>query len=409
MGEPQEKLKPVLSTLYAATLLLFIVEAIAGCILAVSYSPGVATAHAQVAAMHAGPERIVQALHYWASSVLIAASGLLVMAMLWSESYRDRLRVPFTAAVIFFLAALAFQISGNLLPFDRHGAQTASIEAGIAARAPVVGSSFRSLLLGGQGVSGATLRFWYLMHWLLALGIGAGLAGVYRFRRETFGGINKWAAAGLALLPLAVSLFAASPFGSPATQADMSAFDDRPSWYTWPLHGALALMDRVHSGWGWIGAMLIPGIFVLGALLLPWAAPKLQQRFVRGALILCICFFGGAAVFFGGAFSPLTGSRDPVAAGTKFKGTVVPPDAKLAALGRTAFGNLGCSDCHGKDLAGDSGPSLKNESQRHPDREFYEVYVKNPKSVDPSSTMPPFPDLSKDQLDQLADFLRQPR
>ena len=304
--------------------------------------------------------------------------------------------------------AEGFQISGNLLPFDRHGVQTAVVESAIAARAPGIGQTLQSLILNGTSFSGKTLGLWYLCHIVLVTfamtAVGMALASRSHFTKNFKLPISGF------VLTLALAALVPSPLGSQATPADYGAFDADVSWYVWPLHGAMRLFDRVHSGLGWIGALAIPGLLLIGLFALPLIGEKLSQKVVRSVLAVSGLFFAISAIGFGGRFSPLTGTRDPVAAGGTATGPVKPINKALQAQGAKLFASLGCSGCHGPNGdKGGAGPSLKTIGQQHPDTEFYEKYIHNPTDVDSQSTMPAFPKATTAQLQALAEFLRAKR
>ena len=409
--EPQQKTSRLAATLYAAVLIQLAIELVIGFILSTSYKGSSTAAYASASALHRWPLRPLQAFHYWDSSLLILETLGLLVVLTWCGAYRSPIRRAYSASVLLAACSIGFQMSGNLLPGDRHGVQTATIEASIAARVPEIGPTLHSLALGGPSFGDKTLPLWYELHWLLlavAL-IGAGLA--YADRRTLFEERPSKVALGLmVLIPVGLSVIVASPFGSAATAADATAYQDQASWYTWPLHGALQMFGRVNPSLGWVGAVLLPTMVAFALVLMPWLRPKLPLRVARGAMIAIGCLFLGAGAFFGGGVAPLTGTRDPAAIAAGPIGKVTPPIPALAQLGRQLFATQGCADCHGKDgIAGNSGPALAIIYKQHPDAEFYEKYIHNPKSLDPSSTMPPFPSLTAAQLQQLADFVRTPR
>src|SRR5579862_8447885 len=278
MGESpdgdKEGLGAGIAVLSGAIRAQFLIAVLTGIVLAIGYSPQIATAHARVAAMHEGWIRPIQSLHYWVTAVLIVETVALVVAYLWSGRYTRRFGLPFDASLLLAISAFLFQVTGNLLPYDRHGVETAVIEIGIAARLPGLGPAVQRILQQGQEFGPDTLRFWYALHVslvvLLALGFAMDLRGKKQFASET---INGRVVAGICLIPFVLA-FLRSPLGSVATAVDASTFADKPSWYTWPFHGLLGMFDHFHQGSGWIGAMLLPGLAVVFLLALPWLGMK---------------------------------------------------------------------------------------------------------------------------------------
>ena len=399
--------KPFLAASALALYVHFGLQLVAGALLATVYRADPAQAHATAATLHSGLWRFVQGFHYWGSAVLIVQSVVHLAAVTWDGWYRTQVRV-YLAAIAMAALALGFQISGNALPWDRHGVQTAGVESAIAARVPVVGLSVARVMNGGDEPGPQTLGVWWTAHWLL-LPVTLVIAVLVGLALPARKGV-KWPLALPALVALLLALVQPSPFGSAATTADYGRFDAKPSWYTIPMHGLLVWGDRLVPNGGWIGTALVPLLLGVALLALPFF-----KRKGSGAGRAVLLGFGGlgivAAITAGGAFAPLTGTRDPRAVPVAAIGTTQGKrDAALAAKGKVVFAATGCNGCHGEDgLKAISGPSLKNVGREHSDAEYYVRYIANPQSVDKGSTMPAYPNLKRDQLLALAEFLRFPR
>jgi mono/diheme cytochrome c family protein len=396
-----------LDRFHAAVLVQFCLEIASGFILSLFYRP--ANPYGTDRLLHASWLRGLQAFHYWQSALLIIESLGLVGAMAWSGRTQDRARPAFLSGCLIFFASMGFQLTGNVLPFDRHGVGTAVIESSIAARAPLVGGLLSKLALGGSQFSMETVSRWYLMHLGLTILAIVALALALRQGPEYRKRFRNGVVVASFLPALFLALCVASPLGSQATQADFSSFADRSSWYTQPLHGALILCSRIDGSMGWVGAMLIPGGFAVAFFALGWMNPAIARKVGRIEIGLAVAFFGVASLGFGGAADPLTGTRDPVEAKME-GGKAAPIDAALAANGRKLFNSVGCSDCHGADgLQGKAGPSLATVQNRHFDSAYFMKYVKNPQGIDPNTTMPAFPQLAQAQLRAIAEYLLMPQ
>lgn len=384
------------------------VQLLVGWVLSRSYPATIQGSHTAVAAMHSGGMKILQGMHYWGSAVFILHSLVHLKAMTWYGWFRRPYGARYLSSVLMLLTALGFQLSGNLLPFDRHGVQTATIEASIAARAPIVGPTTTHLVLNGNEFGQNTLSFWYTAHhWLLLvpalLALGLSFAPVGSKQK------TSWS---ISLAPIVLVLLIAaaipSPFGSPATAADYDAFQARSSWYVWPLHGAMRLFDNLSTGLGWVGSMLLPGLAVLFLLLLP--TNRISLKGARIGWCIFGAFFLLCGIFLGGSPASLTGTRDPAPVVTAKPLDKNPIDAALAARGRQIFNKMECADCHGTDGAqAGGGPALTNVWKRHSDADYYIRYIVKPTAVQPDSTMPAFPKTPADDLKALAEFLRSPK
>ncbi len=353
---------------------------------------------------------LLQAFHYWGSAVLILGSLGQLSTMTWLGWYRQPFTGRYLSILITFLCGLGFQITGNILPFDRHGIQTASIEAGIAARVPVVGSTVSHIILGGNEAGPQTVPHWYFAHLgLTLLAIGAIALAVREHRRHEAKLLPALAALpGLLAIVLAFAI--SSPLGSVATPADYGQYHALVSWYTWPMHGMMSMFEKIIPGSGWIGSAIVPGLFVGFLAALALFGSKVGAKAARATFAGFGLLFAVATIGFGGSFAKLTGTRDPedtpVATTNQ---TVTPIDATLVAKGKQLINQLDCVNCHGKDgIEPKGGPSLKDVYKKHPDADYFMRYIKQPTSVSPNSTMPAFDKLEADKLRAIAEYLRSP-
>jgi cbb3-type cytochrome oxidase cytochrome c subunit len=74
-------------------------------------------------------------------------------------------------------------------------------------------------------------------------------------------------------------------------------------------------------------------------------------------------------------------------------------------VGADVYKSLGCGGCHSiSGKGGKIGPDLTNVGAKR-SKEWLAEQIKNPKTINPSSIMPAYKDLSKSDLDALVDFL----
>jgi mono/diheme cytochrome c family protein len=403
-----DRSKTILSASAYALYAHFVLQLVAGGLLATVYRGSAAEAHASTAALHRGGWTVLQGFHYWGSAVMIAHAAVHFAAVTWAGWYRGPQVRGYLAALALLGLSVAFQLTGNALPWDRHGVQTAAVEGAIANRIPVVGAAASRTMLGGDGVTPQTLSLWYDAHrYVLPLALLVALALGLAVPRKK---LPKWSLAVPTLVALALALLVTAPLGAPATAADYALFDAKPSWYTMPMHGLLVWGDRLIPGGGWIGAALLPGLFAAALLALP-LLKKPKPALARGLLLGFAALSAAAAVTSGGKFAPLVGTRDPKVRVVSTKPpTTESKNAALAAKGKVLFASQGCRNCHGVDgLKASGGPSLKDLWKEHPEADYYVRYVKNPSSVQPGSTMPAYPQLKSEELRAIAEFLRFPR
>jgi quinol-cytochrome oxidoreductase complex cytochrome b subunit len=399
------------ATSAAAIVVQFVLQFACGLYLARAYIPRADMAHQTMERiMGAQPHAFIAGLHYWGSAVLILHCLAHVALCLWKGVYRPPNHMAWYGALLFLVSALLFQVTGNLLPFDRHGVQTAVVESGIASSVPVVGPMSSRMMLQGPAFSEQTLTAWYLVHrWILPLLLIVAAFMALSGRRASANKALMWAPV---LIAVVLALLIRAPLGSAATPADFESYGAMPGWYVLPMHGALRAFSSISSGLGWIGSALLPGMFGAFLFALPWLSKRMTASAVQIAFAGFVGVFLILALGFGGRFAPLTGTRDPAAAPiAKVKKPVQPKtvDTALFQRGQQLFNSVGCSNCHGQDGKKPSGgPNLAKVDQRQPDPAWYVRFIKDPKSVKPGSTMPPFPGLSQNELRALAEFLSHP-
>lgn len=74
--------------------------------------------------------------------------------------------------------------------------------------------------------------------------------------------------------------------------------------------------------------------------------------------------------------------------------------------GMAVYQKYGCNGCHMiNGIGGTSGPDLTHVGSRRPDPEWHIKHIKDPQSVVPDSAMPPYPQMSDEELKNLADYL----
>ncbi|MBI4843729.1 MAG: c-type cytochrome [Nitrospirae bacterium] len=79
---------------------------------------------------------------------------------------------------------------------------------------------------------------------------------------------------------------------------------------------------------------------------------------------------------------------------------------KKESAGEALFRKNDCAACHQiNGMGGTAGPDLTHVGSKRPDINWHMRHLKNPQSVVPDSAMPPFEDLTEDELADLAGYL----
>jgi quinol-cytochrome oxidoreductase complex cytochrome b subunit/cytochrome c2 len=353
----------------------------------------------------------VVGFHYWASALSLLLSILtLVYAIVTCQFARGRKATYYSFLAIFGVFFIS-QLTGNLLPGDVHDVRTVVVEAGVAARTPIVGSLASQMVQGGPSFTENSFKYAFNVHILCTLVLLVPL--VLRFLRGPKFHVFQSNGAILGVLfgiVAALLTFIPFPRGEAATPADFTSYDAVVSWYVWPMHGALNAFESLRPGLGWLGSALIPGAFGLLLFIAPIISTPQRANSIRAGLILFLALFAVFSLGWGGSFAPLTGNQDvhsPNQPQNIDHGTI---NEEWVKLGKVVFEREGCANCHGIDGSKSSGaPELSTVSEKY-DRETLKKFILDPTSVKKGSTMPAYGDLKgKVDLDHLVEFLVKKR
>jgi hypothetical protein len=185
------------------------------------------------------------------------------------------------------------------------------------------------------------------------------------------------------------------------------AFVPRPDWYFYFLFYLLRIFKWPESVI--LGTIGIPTICIILLLAIPFIDRRRERRLSRRPIIvitfvlvvasMAVLTWKGATVkeFLAGDAEGL--AEQWIQAGN------IPEEARPGAI---LFADSGCLSCHTYLGAGSSNlgaPELTNESQRGRGIDFQIQHLKCPSCVTPGSPMPPFPNFSDQEYQQLAFFL----
>lgn len=167
--------------------MLLIIEAVTGVLLGLyyvpsaNYAPGTAGSPGDPTIAYQSVVFIMtevtfgntlRGVHHWAAHLLIVATGLHMMRVFFTSSYRKPRELNWLLGVVLFLGSLLLGFSGYLLPWDQLGYWASTIGLKITSSIPAVGDIMANIGFGGTSISAGTLTRMYLFHWILA---GAGL------------------------------------------------------------------------------------------------------------------------------------------------------------------------------------------------------------------------------------------
>ena len=297
----------------SATLFVMIVQIITGILLTFFYAPSTATAWESTRAIYLNPwTHFLLSLHYWGASAMIALVVLHLLQVLIWGAYKAPRELNWVVGVLLLLVTLVLGLTGYLLPWDMNAYFASQVSLNIVGLAPG-GSIVQNIAQGGGTIGTATInRFFGLHVWLMPAALIA-LTGAHLliFRRQGPAGPvpderqnpppgRFWpdqlfmdGAASLILFVIVVLLaISVPPYLDAKADPTVSHFTPYPAWYFLSLFGLLALVPpAVHVGPLTISTelfatIIIPTIFVIAVLLLPWLDRSRTRGFTPRAGVL---------------------------------------------------------------------------------------------------------------------------
>lgn len=383
----------------SATLFAMILQIVTGIALTFWYAPSAATAWESTKAIYANPfEHWVLSVHYWGASAMIAFVFLHLLQVAVSGAYKAPRELQWVVGVLLLLVTLVLGLTGYLLPWDMNAYFASQVSLNITGTAPIAGPVIQAIAQGGPVMGTETInRFFGLHVWLmpalLLLLVGAHLA-IFRHNGPAGPLIDDrrgmrvgrfWpdqvfmdtVVSFLVFIIIVLLAWVAPPFLDVKADPTNTTFVPYPAWYFLSLFG---LLNVVPPEFDLVATIIVPTLFLLVVLLLPWidrSRSRLasDRKGILSAITLVVAVVIGLSVYSqlsimakqqaqASAAVPqaapattqapvLTNNPSTVAAGGM--------QASSAAHGAQVF-SQNCSSCHGAQGQGTPGafPPLAN-------------------------------------------------
>ncbi len=392
----------------SATLFAMIVQIVTGIFLTFFYAPSAETAWESTVAIYLNPyTHFLIAVHYWGASAMIALVFLHLLQVLVWGAYKSPRELQWVVGVLLLLVTLVLGLTGYLLPWDMDAYFASQVSLNITGLAPGLGPVIQHIAQGGGSMGTETInRFFGLHVWLmpavLVLLVGAHLA-IFRHNgpagpavddRRTLRPGRFWpdqffmdgAFSLIVFIIICFLAFAFPPYLDEKANPT-KFFVPYPAWYFLSLFGLLALVPpEIHLGPLTIGTELIativvPTLFLLVVLLLPWLDRSRSRSMAARSGILwttaiVVCGIVGLSIFAqvttlvkqasapasppeSQVLSEASAATLPGGGGSENAGTT--SSAPTNANGAKVFA-ANCASCHGAQGTGVPGtfPPLAN-------------------------------------------------
>jgi quinol---cytochrome c reductase cytochrome c subunit, bacillus type len=204
---------------------------------------------------------------------------------------------------------------------------------------------------------------------------------------------------------LVIVFAVAFPFDQgPPVDPTTTTYVPRPEWYFYFLFELLRIFKNQNALMPVImGTFIIPNILMVLLFATPFIDRGPERRIQRRPIALA----SGILVTIGLCWLTYLGATAPEGGAAGEGPPLTNLDAKAKA-GLQIFLTEGCTNCHMiKSVgAGGPGPNLTNEGTKPGHDMQWEIeHLKDPRSKNPSSTMPAFINFTPEQYDQLATLL----
>ena len=341
-------------TLGSILLGLMAVQLLTGAFLTMYYAPTPDHAYDSIRFIDSlAPGRIVRGLHHFGASFIVIFLVLHLLTVVWYGAYKPPRELTWLCGLALFGLALAFALTGYLLPWDQRAYWATVVTINIARLTPVAGDAIAAVLQGGASVGALTLTRWYSVHVIflpaalivlivahLALMRRQGISGPLRPHEGEpsafypFHAARDVVAISLVLAVLATMAFGGAPDLEPPADPTDATYIPRPEWY---FLGLFQLLKYFPGRLEVVGALIVPGIVAALLVLLPWLDRGADRHPRRRPFVMS----GVIAGLIGVVTLTALGWRDrPV--------TTAPRDGwALEEIGGRAFiASQGCARCH---------------------------------------------------------------
>jgi len=147
-------------------LFLTVLQVVTGILLLLYYSPSVDGAHESVQFLMGQVKFgwLIRSVHSWSANILIGILFVHMFSTFFMKAYRPPRELTWVTGFFLFVLFLAFGFSGYLLPWNELSYFATRVGTDIAGSLPLVGKTLKTFILGGPGITQATLTRFFWLH-----------------------------------------------------------------------------------------------------------------------------------------------------------------------------------------------------------------------------------------------------
>jgi len=154
-------------------LVLFVILAATGIMLAVYYQPTPDAAYQSVLDISTQVQFgwWIRSIHRWSAGAMVLLVFLHMLRVFFTGAYKKPRELNWLTGVALLLITMAFGFTGYLLPWDQKAYWATKVGTDIAGSVPFIGHFLLVSLRGGEQISAATLGRFFDLHVLVLPGI----------------------------------------------------------------------------------------------------------------------------------------------------------------------------------------------------------------------------------------------
>jgi cytochrome b6 len=145
---------------------LFLLQVCTGILLLFYYRPSAEHAYESVQFLMAEVKFgwLVRSIHAWGANVMVFMAFVHMFSVMMLKAYRAPRELTWISGALLLMLALGLGFTGYLLPWNELAFFATRVGTEIPGALPGVGHFIRTLLRGGEDLSGATLTRFYALH-----------------------------------------------------------------------------------------------------------------------------------------------------------------------------------------------------------------------------------------------------
>jgi len=174
-----------------SSLVLFLILAATGLLSLFVYEPSPDRAYASVLTLQQDYlfGRLVRGLHHWSANLMVVVVVLHLLRVFLTGAFHPPRQFNWLVGCSLLALVLASNFTGYLLPWDQLAYWAVTISTSMLLYVPLLGSTLRQALLGGDEVGRTTLLIFHSLHTTVLPALLLGLMALHFWRVRKAGGV----------------------------------------------------------------------------------------------------------------------------------------------------------------------------------------------------------------------------